>query len=543
MNQITGMNKPVTPDAAAGQSRADEIRALASKATQAQQPNVLQRAGGAIVDQAKAGFQQAKEGVSELLTPPEMNGQEVRDTSKTLGKKAAMQDAGAQVLAAGAHGVATLGKVAGGVAETATAPLAPIFKGAEKVGRKIGEAAPTSVTVPIENALERHPEIGKQATDIMNTASLAVPEEGTPAGRVIDNVGGGIVDTTKTAAQKVGKALETPPASAEPAKPAAAATKSTNPAHAAIEDEIRNTAAKYPSVGKILNAAETKSKTDPISVLSSYASGKALPTLTKGKIQVDNAVKYLAGQRGGLAKLKSQLVKSSQEIMAPEEFRKSAETKIDGMNWSQAKKDAMKKDVAGIVETIKESYPEGIPNTEMDLLKSEHQGESKSYNSKSKFALDAHGIVGQVAKELVEKNGGSAPIEELNKLIQSHFDAEKLLLAMRGKTPHGGALSRMVNNTLGEVGGFAGGMVVGHPFLGAMAGRAGAEAVTEIINNHFISNPLKRSMVNNMKGVDPEVVQKANDYLEANQSSQTQPATETTEPTPKDVPSDNDTTE
>ena len=286
-------------------------------------------------------------------------------------------------------------------------------------------------------------------------------------------------------------------------------------AHSAIDTEVRNTAAKYPSVGKVLNESEVNHGTTPVKVLSSYPKGEALPTLIKGKLQVDNATNFLKTQISKLGEMKKNLVATGKEVVPIDTLKSDSLSKIDNMNWSEAKKATMKEEVGRIIDTnIKTSYPNGVPNTEMDLLKTENAGESKAYAGRtSPFSLDAHGIIADAAKSSVERVGGTAPIEELNKVISSHYDAIKLLNSMRGKTPHGGVMSKMFNNTIGEVAGLGAGMTVGHPFLGAMAGRAGADAINEIINNHFISNPLKRSLVTNMKGVDPEVIQKATDYL------------------------------
>lgn len=297
----------------------------------------------------------------------------------------------------------------------------------------------------------------------------------------------------------------------------------------AIDTEVRNTASKYPSVSKVLNRSEVTNKTDPVGVLSSYAKGEALPTLSKGKLQVDGATSFLKSQISKLSDIKNRLVATGKGTTSIDDFQERANAIIDSQKgWSLAKKSAAKTDVAKITNPWSDIYPDGIPNTELDSLKTEHTNESSSYNSKSPFNLDSHAVVGKAARQLVESNAKDAPIGELNKLIQSHYDAISLLNSMRGKTPHGGALSHMLNNTVGEVGGLAGGLAVGHPFIGAMVGRAGAEAINEIINNHFISNPLKRSIVNNMPNTDPAVVQSALDYLDANA-----PQEESTESAPE----------
>lgn len=448
----------------------------------------------ATVDAAKGGFQHAKEGVDEIM----------HGGGATGG------------VAAGAEGAL---KVGSGIASIATSPLAEIFKplgfGIDQVAKIVSES-PTLQRFAMSSAGQATAHVAGDVGDAANIAGTIAGTKGSV------EVAPAVADTASSAVGALKDAIA--PAEATPeteaaaqAKNDAAAQASHQKASTAIDNEVRNTAAKYPSVGKLLNQAEVARGTDPISVLSSYGEGKALPTLKNGKLQVDGATKFLSDQVSRLADIKNGLVGTSKDVIPVQDFQSRANAVIDGQNaWSLAKKATAKADVQKLTDTWKDIYPDGIPNKELDSLKTEHTAESNSYTSKSPFSLDAHAIVGKTARQLVESNVGDAPLQELNKLISSHYDAVKLLNSMRGKAPHGGALSKMFNNTIGEVGGMAGGMAVGHPFLGAMVGRAGAEAVNEIINNHFISNPLKRAIVNNMKGADPQVVQKALDYLETN---------------------------
>lgn len=381
----------------------------------------------------------------------------------------------------------------------------------------------------------------RAATDVGNLDTIAMgvtagPKVGGAAADLGSATAKGVNDWAARVEQSKAQA-KLPPT---PEAKMAAHIDQQGKAYSAIEDEVRNTAAKYPKVMTALNNAEVVRHTKPIEVLSSYAQGKALPTLIKGKLQVEAATQFLTKKVGDLSKIKDQLVKSSPTKTPVENFQGRVNAIIDAKSWSQAKKIAMKADAQKITNPWKDIYPDGIPNGELDNLKTEETGESTSYNSKSPFSLDAHGAVGQAARQLVQGNAEHAPIDELNKVISSHYDAIKLLNSMRGYTPHGGALSKMLRGTGGEIAGLAAGMVVGHPFLGAMAGRAGAEAITEVINNHFISNPLKRTLVNNMNGADPGVVQKALDYLDEKASGSPQgESTNTAPPDTQTMPESN----
>lgn len=396
-------------------------------------------------------------------------------------------------------------KAESGIASAISSPVAPLFA---PVGAAIDAVGNAVGSIP---AVQRfaNSSAGQAASNIASTLADAGNVAGTITG--IDQLVKG-VPKIPGQLNKVASAFT--PSPAETAQLAAQTAKSAAlKAQDAIDTEVRNTAAKYPSVGKVLNYAEVSRKTDPISVLSSYEGGKALPELVKGKINVDTPVGFLKKQISTLSNIKSDLVKKTDTATPVADFKQAALERIDAQNWSIAKRTAEKAAVSKLVDGLQELYPKGIPSTEMDLLKSEHATESKSYRSQSPFSPDAHAIVGQAAAKIVETNGGEAPIHELNQLISSHYDAIKLLNAMRGKTPHGGAFTREAGRVGGEVLGLGAGMVIGHPFIGAMAGRAGADTISEIVNSHFISNPLKRTIVRNMKNADPEVVQKALDFI------------------------------
>lgn len=398
-------------------------------------------------------------------------------------------------------------KVGSGIASVVSSPLAGLLKPIGAAMNGVG------------NMIGNIPGVQKFAASPAGQATSVIAQPIADAGNIAGTIAGlgtggdaapAIAATTTDAIKSVPDTL----ASMVPTPAERAATQATK-ASSAIADEISNTAAKYPSVSKVLNQSEVQRGTDPVSVLSSYPNGEALPTVVKGKLQTDAPVKFLNSQISRLSSIKTDLVASSKVSTPIQDFVDAATARVNAMPWSAAKKADETTNVTNAISKLQSTYPKGIPSTEMDLLKAEHTAESKAYNSKSAFSPDTHAIIGQAARRIVEKNGGDAPIAELNKLISSHYDAIKLLNSMRGKAPHGGALSKMMNNTLGEVGGLGAGLAVGHPFIGAMVGRAGAEAVTNIINNHFISNPLKRSIVSNMKGADPAVVSKALDYLDS----------------------------
>jgi hypothetical protein len=160
-----------------------------------------------------------------------------------------------------------------------------------------------------------------------------------------------------------------------------------------------------------------------------------------------------------------------------------------------------------------------IPLKEIDKLKSYETGLSNSYNNKTAgtFELDAHGILGKVYRKMVEDNTDSDIVREYNKYIQSHYDAIELLKSLENKTPHGGMLTKQFSRITAEgIGAGAGLMFGGGPIGGVVGGAIAGSAVDTvmgIMNDHFISNPFKRMLIQNMPDVPAPIVQKMLDYI------------------------------
>lgn len=445
-------------------------------------------------------------------------------------------------------------EAASGAASQITSPLAPVFKPISEAIQTIGNHLSDSNT--LQQFVTAHPEatdtIMRIANDVQNASNVAnTVGMGVGAVKGAPAVAKGAVDVARGVAQE-GKNLVSDVGTALKGSPedlAAQAKTNAIKASDTIEKEIRNTAEKYPTIGDKLNQAEVTRGTDPIKVISSYPEGKALPTMSKGgKMQSIPAINFLKAQVSKLGEIKSNLVATAKENTSLEDFKQAAFDRIDKSNASVTRANANKADVAKIIDGMKSDYPDGIPASELDKIKTEQAKESSSYNSRSPFSADAHALVGQTAADAVITKGGEAPIDELNKLMSSHYDAIKVLKTMNGKTPHGGLFSKHASNIAGEVAGLAGGMAVGHPFIGAMVGRGTAEFVSNIVNSHFISNPLKRALIQNMKGEKPEVIQQALDYLDKTnpkdaQSAPMQNSTPETLPPVEGYSSQNSTTE
>lgn len=287
-----------------------------------------------------------------------------------------------------------------------------------------------------------------------------------------------------------------------------------------IDSTMRDLSSKYVGATDVLQQAEKQNGTNPIGVFQMYGKD-ALPTLENGKINSGEAVDFLKKQIGELSNLKNDAVFLNDNVVPPEEFKSQAidTVKAEGgrMGWTQAKINSNIADVSKIVDELNTAYPDGIPINELDKIKTEQTGLSKTYkNPNAKFSYDAHGVVGKTARSLVETFTNDAPTKELNKLIQSHYDAIDLLDSLQGKSPKGGVMSKLIGRLTGEVVGSMAGATVGHPIIGALAGRVGADAISNALGSDLISNPLKRMMVESMNGVTPDVKAAMLKYIDEN---------------------------
>lgn len=359
---------------------------------------------------------------------------------------------------------------------------------------KLAEAAPTIAKVG--NAALR---VGLGA---VKDATIGTAETGDPVQGALIGVGGGAL---RTAGEGVGAAA------------GAIGKLRANPS-GIVEDALRTTANKYTSSQRMLAEMEGKSGTNPLSVIASYGN-KAVPqTEAVGKINPTEAIDFLHGKIADLSGLKNEAVFNSSHTVTVPEFRKYTADTIDAQPWSAGKKAqalAESNRYFDNLDTVYKGKP--LPLAEVDKIKTEQAGLSNAYsNPKTPFDYDTHGVIGKAARSLVELHADDAPTKELNKLIQSHYDAAKLLDTLRGKTPHGGALGLALSKLGGEVAGSVAGSTVGHPFLGAMAGRLVGGQVDDLLNSNLISNPLKRMIINSYKGEAPEVVARMQQYLDAN---------------------------
>lgn len=417
--------------------------------------------------------------------------------------------------------------LAGGV-NTALSPLAPVMK---PVGDAInatgnalsdkplikGAAGNTTIGSHGETNYTPNMESNRVTEDINNAATVLPFAAGALSPSEVGSEMSGVAKTVKDTAGSIKDRLtpEPPPPGAAQAKTVAQTVK----AQQAVQDSVRQTANKYVKSSGVLHEAESVNGTKPLEVISSYPKGKALPSIEGGKVNPDEAIDYLKGKIGELSNIKNDAVFLNDNKVPVEDFGKYAHDLVDAQKgWSNVRKSDAHAQLDTQLRSIDAAYKTDLPLSEIDKIKTEQTGLSKSYNNNGAkpFELDTHGILGKAARDLVEMHTEDAPTKELNKLIQSHYDAVDLLDSMRGKAPHGGQLARYAGRIGGEITGAIAGSTVGHPFIGALTGRIGADMLDSVLHSNFISNPLKRMMIDKMEGVEPAVRQKMLQYIEQN---------------------------
>lgn len=482
MNQVSGLNvSPIPGGTSFGPSRADQIRALGK--TNSTTP-FTSTVSSPISEQFKQGVH------------------DIKDAGNEIGH-------GEDIVPAVESGL----KAESGVASVVTAPLAPIMKPVGDIVNWLGEKIGN--TKAAQDFVTKHPDaanaLQRIATDSANAGNVA---------STIAGVEGAIKGAPKVvdAAKGISDSLKVDPI--EAAKQDAVMKAEQNAkAQKTIQDTMRKTAGKYVRPSNVLREAESDHGTNPLEVISSYGKGKALPAIEKGKINPDEAIDYLKDRIGDLSDIKNDAVFLNESKIPVSDFGKYAHDLVDAQkNWSESRKvsahEQLNKELAG----IQKAYKGDLPLSEVDKIKTEQTGLSKSYNNAGAkpFELDTHGIIGKAGRDLVEMHTDDAPTKELNKLIQSHYDAVDLLDSMRGRAPHGGQLGKYAGRVGGEILGALGGSTVGHPFVGALAGRVGADMIDSVLHSKFISNPLKRMMVEKTNDIEPAVKTRMLKYIDEN---------------------------
>jgi hypothetical protein len=417
--------------------------------------------------------------------------------------------------------VKSLAGVVNAVASPLAPFLSPISAGVNYVADKISDipAVQQFANSPLGNAVSG----GVDFANDLNTVVGGIAG----AKSVMEAKPTGVVDNSFT-----GRTTPEPPPPGGPGSPEMIANQKI------IVDTMKATTDKYGVSRNLLYNMENRNGTNPLGVISSYGN-RAIPQIVPGRGVVNpiEAIDFLNERIASLSEVKGEAVELSNKPTQVNDVDTQVKGIVGQQGWTKLQQDRTLAQIGqmegvdpvtgkiipgkGELGALENSYPDGnIPLAEIDKLKSYEANLSKSYNNKSAgpFELDAHAILAKVYRKIVEDNTDSDVIREYNKYIQSHYDAIELLRSLENKTPHGGMLTRQFQRIGAEAVGAGAGAVFGGGPIGAVLGGAVAGSVVDtvmgIMNDHFISNPLKRMLIKNMPDVPDPVIQKMLDYVD-----------------------------
>lgn len=293
----------------------------------------------------------------------------------------------------------------------------------------------------------------------------------------------------------------------------------------AIREELGNTyqsiGSNYVQASAVLDKAKMINKTDPISVLKMYGKN-TLPALENGRLKTVEARSFLQKKIAELSEIQKERLFQFDDRYDIPTFRQWANDYITKRGGSLDYQASLRKDVNKIINGIEDAYRGttkdvgGLELSEWNAIKTSQAAQSKAYKKgiQTKFSPDSHDIVAASIRDLTDLATGDSAIRDLNKLIQSHYDAIDFFRVLENKTPKGGRLSSLFTKLSGDVVGAAAGSVAGQPVAGALVGRFIADKISDIAQNNLITNPVKKSLIEKLAIQTPKEVKAVMKSLE-----------------------------
>lgn len=481
-----------------GKNRDEILRALNNyklgiKTSPVAEPSYAEK----VKETALGGVQQIKQGISELATPPEVSS--VGTTQQELGTGAAVAETIAQGTRAGARSVGSLGRVVGGALATAASPILPA------VSSFISSLVPEGLKQSVSKYVQENPDKVKELEQYAQIANLAIA----PATKALPSTTRSAIDVAKRNLPDIKIPEISNPLKVSQAK-----------AFETARNELATTARKYSTARGVLDDAQNLG-VDPIESIAQKDVLNALSELENGQIRTSEAINVLERQNATLANVRNDISFMSDVATPFSEYRQYVDDIIDSQqSWTQAKRDATKARVSKVLDDYEKTYGKApLSVTELEKIKTEQTGLSKTYKNTDAFQYDTHSIIGKasrdLAKQITDEDGVSAG---LNKLMTQNYNAIELLEKLDGKTPHGGRFTKVLTQTAGTVAGGIAGATGGVPqaIIGALSGRFGASFADDFLNSNLISNPYKRYVINQLLADQPAVLKNAQKWLDEN---------------------------
>ena len=284
-----------------------------------------------------------------------------------------------------------------------------------------------------------------------------------------------------------------------------------------LANTYREVAGQKKTTTKILNKSSARGYDDS----QFLAERNITPDIEKGRIRTTGAdhganLKKLNTQAEPLNKHLNMALKELDPGTPPtalSEMRRDALSGVDNMrNLTETARKSLKGHINQEFNLLDVKYKSsgGKVNLEQKQNIKQSSWAATPFDSTKPYMKDANYQIGKSAQKAIEK---AVPkdvfdVHELNREIGKYKSAEQFLESLEGSVVKHGKLGGHFNRVIGAV--------AGHSFggpIGAIFGSMGGETITNILQSHTFSNPLKQRILRNLQVADPVAFRQAVEFI------------------------------
>lgn len=498
MNQITGLNKPVTPAQGASQNRAQQVLALAKQPLNPSSSNY----GSDVADAAKGGFNTMGQGIKEA-TP---------DGTGNVGNL-----------------VEGVGKILGGAAQTVTSPLAPILK---PVGNAIDKAGNTLADTPYMQAYGKDttslpaneptaPE--RVAGTIANYANAAGVVAGGP--EVVEQIGK-LSDSVKTGIDSMAQPPKEAVPTVNPAEVKATQVKAKT--QAAVNSATEDWKRPINQPGTKFNNAKTIAESSP-EVPKFLAEQGINPSahIEDGKYTTTETADAL---RNTAVKMSNDTLRPSLQMAdyttpktpVPEIIKSAIKNVQKDSNMTEGDKTTAINNLQNESGALQKKYPNGMGLTDMHdnkITYSKNSGYSPIKDPAANIKASGNRALASAFQTGVEdKAPSSVPVGDFNKYASQYFKAADYLDALDGKVAPV-TIGQQIARGAAKFGGAAIGAKFGGGVVSEFAGYQIGKSLEHAVEN--MTNPTRATYLHNLETTNPDAFTKVKNFLKTQSEGNT----------------------
>lgn len=169
------------------------------------------------------------------------------------------------------------------------------------------------------------------------------------------------------------------------------------------------------------------------------------------------------------------------------------------------------KAVDNLFNDLKSQFGDTVNLEQLNQIKQAQWAQSAVFDAtRPNYQNDIHYNLGSVVKKAIEDHVSETDIRGLNNYIGDHYNAIKNLQKVDGKTIKGGRLGNYAARIVGSVAGAT------HGVVGSVAGAQIGDAVSTILQNNYLSNPIKKILLARIietEGSNPQIIAEAQNAL------------------------------